>query len=91
MQILEKNCGFTNDSGSLICAALDKNFQHLQICNLFFCLSPAANGFIIPISTFIFRKVIANPAVMYVLPTSVSVPVINNDFNILSNHTSFIN
>jgi hypothetical protein len=29
--------------------------------------------------------------VMYVLPTSVSVPVINNDFNILSNYTSFIN
>jgi len=33
----------------------------------------------------------ANPAVMYVLPTSVSVPVMNNDFNTLFDIYPLIN
>ena len=53
-----------------------------------FCGIPAAKGFITPTSIPIFLKVTAKPAVKYVLPTSVSDPVTNNDF--MNNYGNFL-
>ena len=74
-----KNCGFNNSSGSSTLEEFNKISTSSDL-NPFFCFTPAAKGFITPTSMSIFRKVIANPAVMYVFPTSVSVPVMKIDF-----------
>ena len=90
MQILGKIVDLVTLQNHLTLAEFDKISTSSDL-NPFFCFTPAANGFITPTSVPIFRNVIANPAVMYVLPTSVSVPVMKIDFNILLNFYPLIN
>lgn len=78
--MIGKNCGFSKNSGSFTCAAFVKISTSSDL-NPFFWAIPAAKGFITPTSIPIVLKHTARPAVTYVFPTSVSVPVINSEFN----------